>query len=219
MALFGRKKTERQSEASASSQYAGMRVEVLSRQDQPIFAGRMSASWGGGLEIQPITVPPLDADKRYAVNLRGYQESAQLAVHMSAEIVPRAGGVWKVENLEISGKENDRSFFRQELVMEGEVVPFKQAGVYSEPCKIINVSAGGVCIQVDDNYRIGDKLLLRSNLFQAWNLTSLMCIVRRVTKRRIGYEYGCEFTDLTPATEDTISKAVTQIQLKRMRRE
>ena len=206
MALFGRKKSEKQEGGSVQSQYSGMRVEVLSRQDQPIFAG------------QPITIPPLDGGQRYAVNLRGYQESAQKAVHMEADIVQRTNGAWKVENLEIIGKDNDRAFFRQELVMEGEVVPFKQAGVYSEPCRILNVSAGGVCIQSEDDYRIGDKLLLRSNLFDG-QLTSLMCIVRRVTKRRVGYEYGCEFTDLTPATEDMISKAVMQIQLKRMRRE
>ena len=138
---------------------------------------------------------------------------------MMADIVPRTGGVWKVENLSVTGMDNDRAFFRQELIMEGEVMPFKQAGVYSEPCRILNVSAGGVCIQVDDNYRVGDKLLLRSSIFEGWRLSSLMCIVRRVTKRRIGYEYGCEFTELTPTTEDLISKAIMQMQLKRMRRE
>ena len=219
MALFNRRNNDREDASNASTQYAGMRVEVMSRQNQPIFAGRMSSSYNGGLEIQPISVPPLDADKRYAVNLRGYQESAQKAVHMMADIVPRTGGVWKVENLSVTGMDNDRAFFRQELIMEGEVMPFKQAGVYSEPCRILNVSAGGVCIQVDDNYRVGDKLLLRSSIFEGWRLSSLMCIVRRVTKRRIGYEYGCEFTELTPTTEDLISKAIMQMQLKRMRRE
>ena len=65
----------------------------------------------------------------------------------------------------------------------------------------------------------GDKLLLRSDIFEGKTLPPLVCTVRRVTKRRIGYEYGCEFADLTPATEDMIAKAIMEIQLKRMRRE
>jgi len=218
--LFDRKsKSDQQRAANSTSQYAGMRVEVMNTLDQMIFVGRMSSPWEGGLEITPITVPELDRIHEYDVNMRGYQESAQKAVHMRGRLTASGANAWRVKNFEVTGRENDRAFYRQEMAADGDITPFRGTNPYAMPCKVLNVSAGGVCIQVDETFRRGDKLLLRSDIFEGKTLPPLVCTVRRVTKRRIGYEYGCEFADLTPATEDMIAKAIMEIQLKRMRRE
>lgn len=202
------------------SEYAGMRIEVMNEDGEILFVGRADVTAGGMLELQPITVPRVSPDVKYvSVLMRGYEDSVKKAVHMEGGVSPRSNGRWLVEDITITGKDNDRAFFRQDTVIGGEVMPFKQAGVESQPCKLQNISAGGVCILVDAEYQLGDRLLLRSNLLEGWELTPLICVVRRITKRKGGYEYGCEFADLTPATEDLIVKAIMEMQLKRRRME
>ena len=197
-----------------------MRVEIMDEKGGLLFAARTNIKWDGSMELQPITVPRLrpGADA-VPVTIRGYEDSVKKAVHMEGTLYDRGNGTWNVEDIELLGKDNDRAFYRQETAIGGEVTPMKQSGVYSEPCRIINISAGGVCILIDMEFRKGEKILLRSNLLEGWALTPLICVVRRVTKRKIGYEYGCEFTELTPAMEDVIAKAIMEMQLKLRRTE
>ena len=202
------------------SEFAGMRVEVMDEGGALLFSARASESWDNALVLQPITVPQLRrATDEIPVTLRGYEDETRQAVHMDATLVRRSDGTWRAEDIEITGRDNDRAFYRQSTSIGGEITPMQGAGLYTQPCRVLNISAGGVCILVEPQYRIGDRLLLKSNLLEGWSMTPLLCEVRRVTKRKNGYEYGCEFTELTPAMEDMIAKAIMEMQVRQKRYE
>ena len=60
--------------------------------------------------------------------------------------------------------------------------------------------------------------MVHTQPFEGIQLAPMICAVRRVTRRKNGFEYGCEFEDLSPAAESAIAKAITEMQLKRIRR-
>ncbi|MBR3560452.1 MAG: PilZ domain-containing protein [Oscillospiraceae bacterium] len=218
MGLFDRRKNSGGNQQNLS-EYAGMRLEVMDEDGRMLFVARSSVTWDGTMELQPITVPHLDHTSSLSVTMRGYEEAIRKAVHMEGELEQRANSTWRVSSFHVTGKDNDRAFYRQETSAEGDVMPMKQMGVMSNPCRLVNISAGGVCIHTDINFRVGEKLLLRSNRVGDLQLPPLICVVRRVSRRKQGYEYGCEFVDLRPAVEDAIARAIMEMQRKRMRRE
>ena len=60
---------------------------------------------------------------------------------------------------------------------------------------------------------------LKSRLLPDSELKPVVCTVCRVTERKNGmFDYGCQFTELDAAAEDEISKAILQLQMKRIRR-
>ena len=222
MGLFDWKKNKKSAEEEAKNELAalsGMRVEVSDREDGLLFEGRLGVSWSGNAELQQLTAFEAEPGQEMPVKLRGYQTASKQAVHLDAEIIAAKEGVWQIRNVKVVSKDNDRAGFRQELTADGDVMPFRRDSVYSNPCKVLNVSVGGVCIRMAEEYEVGDKLLLKSRLLDGMELTPMLCVVRRVTKLKNGFEYGCEFEDLDPATEETISKAIVAMQMKRARRE
>ena len=220
MGLFDRRSKRKKESENDLNEYIGTRFEVMDGSDRLLFVGRANSFLLGELELQPITVPRLAPNAGgIPVRMRCYRDAEKKAVHMEGLLSLHSNGLCTIRDIEITGKDNDRAFFRQDTAIGGEVMPIKQTGVYSEDCRLINISAGGVCIWVDAEYMLGDRLLLKSNLLEGWELTPLVCVVRRITKRKQGYEYGCEFAELTPATEDLISKAILEMQLRLMRRE
>ena len=199
------------------SQYTGMRMEVMTPDGKLLFAARSNVDLHNTLHLQPITVVRLKGNY-IPVTLRGYEESARMAVHMEGTLVAN-GDIWDVEDVEIMGKENDRSFYRQDTGIDGEVMPMRQAGIRRIPCKILNVSAGGAGLFLPAEYRVGDRFLLQSKALEKWSITPLVCEVRRVTKRKSGYECGCKFLELTPVKEDKIASAIMEMQRQRVKRE
>ena len=220
MGLFDRFSKRKDAEEESVAGYESMRVEIMDEDGKLLFVARVILSQTDRMELQPITVPRLAPNTlNLPVLLRGYDDTEKKAIHMSGDLSARSNGLWRVDSIAIVGKDNDRAFYRQDTTLSGEITPMQQTGVYSEPCRLINISAGGVCFLADVECREGERILLRSNLLEGWSLTPLVCVVRRVTKRKIGFEYGCEFTDLTPATEDIIAKAIMEMQVKRRRTE
>ena len=215
MGLFGRGKSGKNQDLS---EYSGMRMEVMDEDGHLLFVARTSVTWDGVLELTPITAPNIDDPDGVSVTLRGYEEAIQKAVHMEGELEQRSN-TWRVSDIHVTGKDNDRAFFRQETSADGDVLPMKQTGITSNPCRVVNISAGGVCILTDKSFRLGERLLLRANAVGELQLPPLICVVRRVARRRNSFEYGCEFVDLKPAVEDAIVKAIMEMQRKRVRRE
>lgn len=219
MGLFDRKKNKKESDQTGSlSQYAGMRVEVMNERGSLLFIAHIAIEWDGSVKLRPITPPRIKRDMEdIPVTMRGYEQSVKKAVHMEGTITLEGDGNWAVEDFEVTSKDNDRAFFRQETTMSGSVISLRNPNVEAIPCRVVNVSAGGVCLWSQTQFLIGEKLLLRSDLFEGWKTLSLMCAVRRMVRRKNLYEYGCEFTQLSPAMEDLIAKAIMDMQIKRMR--
>lgn len=199
--------------------YSGMRLEVMDAKERLVFVARATVSWEGEMCLWPLTSSRLNGDEvSYPVLLRGYDEAAKKAVHMTGYITRGADGGWSVEELEITGKENDRAFFRQGSGLPGEVMPMRQNDIFRAQCRLVNISAGGVCVRTQAEFQLGDRILLKSSLLEGWEVIPLMCVVRRGVKRKAYNEYGCEFVDLTPKMEDMIVKSILERQAQPMKR-
>ena len=220
MGLFDRKIAKVKAEDQNNLiQYSGMRLEVMDEEGALLFVARSSILWDGSMILQPITVPSdrIGSDG-LAVTMRGYQETVKKAVHMSCRLTPFEDGGYKVEALEITSKDNDRAYYRQETAISGEVVPVRQRGMSEATCRLVNISAGGVCFIATAQYKVGDRLLLKTNLLPGVEMAPFLCAVRRANKKRFGYEYGCEFIQLDSGTEEMLAKAIMEMQRKRMNR-
>ena len=209
-----------------------MRVEVLSAEKELLFMAKLVVSTGGLGELQETasgSIPAIPAWETAAeagtpppplhVLLRGFDEDQKLAIHLECDAVPLNAATWRTERLRLIGKENDRAYYRQDIGVSGEVMQTGTGGSPQlVPCTVVNISVGGVCIQTEAVYPTDSTLLLRVWLVESSDLV-VFCLVRRVTERRNGqFEYGCEFEKLEPGQEDQISRAIMQLQMKRMKR-
>ena len=192
---------------------------VLSEAEAPAEAPEQAEETEEDAVPVPEEPPKKPEKPEYHVFLRGYEERVRQAVHMEADITHDHARVWTYRNLRVVSKENDRAFFRQDIGTDGEVLPMAHLGNAPFPCKLVNISAGGACVQTDYVFAPGEKLLLKSRLLPDSELKPVVCTVCRVTERKNGmFDYGCQFTELDAAAEDEISKAILQLQMKRIRR-
>lgn len=210
--LSGGKKKNSEDEEELEG-LSGLKVDVLDSEGDFIFAAYLSVSYDNEVFLKPVVRFAPAGAKRLSVQLRAYKNAEKKAVHINAEIETDNGESWQVHDPVLVSKDNDRAAFRQSISADGEVMPYPSA-VRSVYCKVLNVSVGGVCIQCADEFSTGEKLMLRVRLLEGKELSPMICEVRRVTRRKTGFEYGCEFENLDPATEELISKTVVALQLK-----
>ena len=201
--------------------YHGIRMEVMSEEgNELLFTARLALVPEEGLaELYMLSdlVRPLEREP-YPANLRGFEASQGLAVHMRGMISRETDVTWRVEGLEFLGKDNDRAFFRQATDLRGEVTRMDSDDKATYQCAIINISAGGVCFQSAEQFDVGETVSLNAQLLPGQEMEPLLCQVRRVTPRRGGSHYGCQFLQLNSVKENQISRAIMQLQRKRLRR-
>ena len=221
MALFDIfRKQEREATTApreTAGAYSGMRVEVFDEEENLLFVARLVVSPRDGAELQELPGEKIpEGIEELHASIRGYEREQQLAIRMEADIERIMGGIWRATNLHIVGKDNDRAFYRQNVSIEGSVHP---EGGESVPCEVRNVSTGGVCLRMKEKFARDDKLRLTVRLLSDQPAMRLWCVVRRVTPRRGGLtEYGCKFITHDPVTESQLSRAIMQLQMKRLRR-
>ena len=212
-------KQEKREERLAA--YHGIRMEVMSEEgNELLFTARLVlVPEEGVVELYMLSdlVHPLDQEPVH-VKLRGFEASQGLAVHMEGMISQETDVTWRVEGLEFLGKDNDRAFFRQTTELRGEVTRTESDDKDVYQCVVRNISAGCVCFQSKEQFDIGDALSLSAQLLPGQEMEPLLCQVRRVTPRRGGSYYGCQFLQLDSVQENQISKAIMQLQMKYLRR-
>ena len=246
MDLFSRDGRGKQAPKEAKQEeriaaYHGMRMEVMSEDgSELLFTARLALVPEKGIvELYMLSdlVRPLDREP-YPANLRGFESTQGLAVHMRGMISQETDVTWQVEDLEVLGKDNDRAYFRQTTELRGEitrtepddqetyhrtdlpgeVTRTKSNGHETYQCVVRNISAGGVCLQTREQFSVGETITLSTQLLPGQEMAPLMCQVRRVTPRRGGNHYGCQFLQLNSVKQNQISKAIVQLQMKRLRR-
>ena len=202
------------------NEYSGMRVEVFDEHGTPLFFARISATWSGTLDLIPLTEVMLPEDTiSQQIRFRGYSEISKEAIHLEGVITWRDEKVWQLKQFRVTSRANDRAFFRQDISAPGQVTPVGKVDLDSHYCELLNISAGGVCFRVAEEYMAGDKLLITSKLLPNWEVAPLLCVIRRVIKKKSNlFEYGCEFMNLAPATEDQIAKVIMELQRERVKR-
>lgn len=213
MGLFSR--IRKKSGGLDLSRYAGMRMEVLDPDGRLYFVAYAVVSRDGSMTLKPMTAVHLGgSEKRLPARLRGYDGEHKLPVQLDCTISARGDGSWSAKDLKTAVTGSDRGFFRQETEFPGEVMPMRQNGIERERCRLVNISSHGVCIRTAAEFKLGDRLLLTSRLLREWEITPLMCAVRRGTRRGSVYEYGCEFVDINDETEAIITRAIMEMQVR-----
>ena len=231
MGLFSRfSKTDRKAAAPDKSnkkdepsliEYSGLRVEALTEEKDLLFMGEMSIGEDGRgmLAMQSgYEGPQLEEGEKLHIFLRGYDRKEKKAIHMECDISSFTSDTYRMHELTVSGKDNDRAFFRQEVGISGEVRYMAPGGTAQTlPCIVANISAGGACFRSEAAYEMGSRMMLRSELLPGSEL-ALVCTVCRIKDLGEGkIEYGVKFEDLDETSEDLIAKAILDLQLKQMR--
>lgn len=220
MGLFGRKNRDDEKNEINLREYSGMRLEVMTEKEQLLFIANASINWEEEMVLRPLTTVYLDPSiPQYTVLLRGYQDELKKAVHLKCHISAEQNGTWMTSDVEVLTKSNDREYYRHNMSAVGEFLQLRQKGVGMTPCRLVNLSVGGVRIAADKVLMVGEKLMLRSPVLEGWELAPLMCEVKRVFRKGGAYEYGCEFVDLTPQTEEMISRVLVKLQQLHARKE
>lgn len=214
--LFG--KTVKQTEEAAAAErarredlevYSGMRVEVTSEDGRMFLAARLLALRGDRAQLKLSTEGSLmtSSEAPVPVTLRGYSSKENRAVVLKGTVRLTAGGVWQVEHLALVKREEGRVHVRVDTDADGVISP---AGKHTqEPCRLLNISLGGVCVGLGTRHDVGERFVLRTRPFPEAETLVLHCQFLRILERRHGYfEYGCRLLDLGPADESRILRNV-----------
>ena len=209
--------------------YSGMRLEVMDENSTLLFVARLSISDYGDVQLYQITdyAMPLpengdgaeDAAITIPVLMRGYFELEKTALHMQGDITPISDGLWKVERFRVTGRENDRGFFRQGTNNVGTLHPIGSSSGVEMACDVVNISASGVCFRTMEEFEVGDRLQLRSKLLLDQPALVVNCEVCRISGgRKDEFEYGCKFIDLNQTMQDDLARVIVDLQREKLKR-
>lgn len=196
--------------------YAHLRVEVTAFDGRLLFVAKLMYPMGNTAELHQYfdSVLPEDTEP-VQVRIRGYHPASRKAVYMEGLISPQPKHIWKVENLVVARVGNDRAFFRLDTDIDAHITKFSGRNAGEMPCKMLNISVGGVCIAAKQRYWEGDKLLLNVQLSEDRDNSVMFCQVLRVIEKEDGtFQYGCQFLELTEADEGKITQNIFDIQRK-----
>ena len=225
MGLFGFfRKTAKQEEEEAAERlaraedlevYSGMRVEVTSSDGRMFFAAKLSGLRGDRAQLVPLVEGSLmsKSEEPAPVTMRGFSSRENKAVVLEGRVRPGPASSLYVEHLTLVKRGNDRAAFRMDTDISAFITPLKQFDGIKESCKLLNLSAGGVCVGSQVRHNVGNKFTLWAKLLPGQDTSALTCQVVRIIQRRHSYyEYGCRFLDLKPAEEERIMQIIFEMQ-------
>lgn len=202
----------------------GATVEVLSKDNRLIFVGRVD-SWRGEAvvirEAKDNDLPMALYNKE--VKLRFFRERGNPV--LKGKVCGSTNLIWKVDRLEKMFTKEQRAFFRQGIStnIEGKCTRrIVQGGrnIRVDPCRVLDISAGGMLIASKEEYVVNDRLSVFSVYFtKREGPFSFNCQVRRVGEPDAGgmRRYGCKFEALSPKEQDRLLRAIFAVQREEIR--
>ena len=147
------------------------------------------------------------------MRLRGYSIRKSKAAHLEGVIRPSEDErIWRAEKLALSKLENERAYFRMDVAMDASIAAVGRPGAEEEPCKLVDLSVGGVRIASPNQHQVGERLLLSVDLTPGKPPSTILCQILRVIGQERDYEYGCRFIELNDADEDRIVQVMFALQ-------
>lgn len=205
--------------------YAGMRVEVVSMDEQLLFVAKLLALRDDRAELHQyseasiLDINKLEAGEEFEpmhVKIRGYSDYERKAVYLEGTIAPQSKNVWDVTELKVTRIANDRAFFRLDTAIEASLTMVGRIGAGIIPCTMLNISIGGACVSCKETYHKNDKFLLNVRLLEEQDPSVMLCEVLRITERENGmFEYGCRFLALSENDKERITKNIFDVQRKK----
>ena len=212
------KKSSEQSAYASLSNYSGMRVEVFDQENTMLFTAKFIVTAGGECRLQQLTETDMPQElEPKAVSLRGYYAEQKVAVHMTGIITWVAEDTWLADRVRVESKSNDRAFYRQGVDVTGDIRAVGKDRDEKTPCHVVNISAGGACVQTEADLPVEGMCILNFRLSNDVTLPPMPSEIRRKTKCKAGWEYGCRFLDLNATIEDQIAKTIMHMQMAKRR--
>lgn len=222
--LFGKKRAragtapvEQEAEPLYLEDYAGMQADVTDMEGQPLFTAKLLGleEDHGNLHLLSDASISREIEEPLPVRLRGYSVRKSKAAYLEGVILPSEDDrIWRAEKLTLLKLENDRAFFRMDVAMDASLTAVGRPGAEEEPCKLVDLSVGGVRIASPNQYQIGERLLLSVDLTSGKAPSTMLCQILRVIGQERDYEYGCRFIELGDADEDRIMQIIFALQRK-----
>lgn len=200
--------------------YSGMRVLVENLEGTLLFIAKLKDPQLHTAELHQYSEMEFSQDIHaetdpYAapvpVRIRGYNENSRKAIFMEGDLSLRQKHVWQVANLTITAIENERSDPRLDTDLDAVVLSSDGADAEEQACRLLNISIGGARIALARRYYKGDKFFLKAKLFGDKKAFAVYCEVLRVMQTDADqYEYGCQFLELTEASQEQITRFMAQ---------
>ena len=208
--------------------FEGMRVEVLTPDNNLIFMGLVEAPMSGGvLEISQVDghrIPPILYNS--VIKLRGFQRNKG-PFTVNATICGCTEFFWKLDRMEVLHTREQRAFFRQGTNIGAQVMcvnsifepsrAIQQNAEQQIPCRILDISGGGMRLRCTQKYAPGDWLFLMGVTMGGEDF-SFTCRIRRAEEVERGhFEYGCQFEGLSDQEREDILRGVLELQKEERR--
>ncbi|HCT92317.1 MAG TPA: PilZ domain-containing protein [Lachnospiraceae bacterium] len=200
--------------------YSGMKVVVERPGGQMLFIAKLQNLNRDTAELYQYSdagvlrdTEVLNETDAIKAEIRGYNDRERKAVFMEGTIIPRQKHVWRVEGLNVTRVENERSFSRLSTDLDAAVVISDGDNTKEQACRLLNISAGGASIGSAHRYHKGDTFLLKAKLSEDNIPSVLYCEILRVMEKNVSsYEYGCRFLELTEADQEQIAQNIVLME-------
>lgn len=186
------------------SQYGDMEVEVRGKDGAHIFSATLKTAGDGTVYFDNVTADTAPQDDRIPALIRGFSRKDKKTVHMKGTLV-KSGGKWISPDLNVVKVVGDRVFFRMKCNTPG-TLRSDAGGAYC-PCRVRDISNGGVRLTSWGKHSVGDILVLNAEIYDS--RADMKCRVIRASGKG-PYTYNCAFTGL----DDNLRRMLTRNILK-----
>lgn len=185
-----------------------MEVEVRTEDGTPIFTATLKAS-GKSFVFDNIADDTNTQKSPVSTIIRGFSPNNKKTVYMRATLFNR-DGKWMSDDLNITRTASERSFFRAHLNVLGTLQ--SSGGGAPCPCRVRDISNGGVRLTSWAKYMEGDILTLNAELYGIE--ADIKCRVIRVSGEG-PYTYNCAFIDLNNAMRRKLTRDILNVQFNK----
>lgn len=206
--------------------YIGMRLEVLDEHNRLKFVGMVVDLDNDMIKITDIgtqDVPPMVHGTE--IRLRGFAPGMRL-LNGIGYISGTTADYWRLERLTFTQTVDMRSSYRHRLNADAEVMLandiFGSENTESNrstekfPCRVLNVSMGGLQFSCREKFEVKDYVLVRGlqitpEIEDSMKFT-FTCRILRVSEILVGYTYGCELVGLEAKEQEELTHTIFQAQ-------
>lgn len=192
---------------------SGDLVEVLSVENHLFFVATVHILDRDHIELREETeayVPQAEYNMR--VKVRAFRSSERV-IALYGQICGSSASFWRVDRLEAIKTPEKRDFFRQNIRLEAQIRGMQDSK--SQPCRLLDISAGGALVRCQEDFRAGQLVrLIGVHLTPGEDAYNFTCRIQRVQPSEGSTDYGCRFVQMNSKDEDRLMRSILILQRK-----
>lgn len=211
----GSKKKTQQESALTGELYEGMTLDVSTQEGAPLLSGKIKSLTSDTLVLERLpgglAFPTCSLDA--AVTATGLDRK-MIPVRLRAAVQESTRTVFKLKNLQVETHVESRESFR--LPINAPVSLYHKDDdklKNPEECSLLDISAGGACVQSEYVHMEDEVLRIRIQLEEYSPLTFLGQIVRCEDAGQGKFRYGILFAQLTEAESTNLNRILFNLQM------